>query len=126
MAVQRLDELVLLLEALADPLRRAIGPREHAVGPPHLDRDEVVVAAQFLKQGGGDARVDAQSMVPHERGAEDTVDVEREAVAVVGDGLAVERAGEDSAQDDGADREDERAREQEDAQERERALGRRS
>jgi hypothetical protein len=110
MAAERLLQIALELEALADPSRSPVRPGEHSVGPPDLDGDEIPVAAKLAAEHGRDAWIDAQGVAVDDRRAENPVDVLREALLVVRERLRCERAGENGAENERADCEHERAR----------------
>jgi len=124
--VDGLAEVAVHVEAPADAGLGAIRPREHAVGPPDLDRHERAVVPQLVGQPGGGVAGDLHLAAPHELAAQHAVDVLGDAGATVGDRLVGDRPRQSGAEQDPARRDDARAREQEDAQQRDRALGRRA
>ena len=123
-AGQGLLEVALELEVLPDPTLGAVRPREDAVGPPDLHRDQVAVAAELVAEYGRDVRIDAQRVAVDDRGAKDAVHVLGEGLLVVGERLRRQRTGENRAEDQRSDGEHEGARAEEDTQERQRAISR--
>jgi hypothetical protein len=121
---ERLGEVTIELEALADPALRAVRPREHAVGAPDLHGHERPIAPELAEQPPGHVPVDPEAVAVDELSPQNAVDVLRDTDPVVGDRLRRERACQDGAEDEAAERDDHRAREQEDAQERHGALRR--
>jgi hypothetical protein len=114
----RLAEIALhgARESLPDALGCAAGPDERSVGAPHLDRDDVRLAAELRLDLQGQVRRDVDLLPAHELRAQDAVDVLGEAGAGIVERLPAQRGGQEPAEDDRADKQDSGAGEGEDVQ----------
>jgi hypothetical protein len=112
-ALDRLVEVAVHVEALADAGLGAVRPGEHPVGPPDLDGDERAVAPHFAVEARGGVAADLHLAAADEGAAKHAVDVLGDARPAVGECLIRERPRQDRAQEDAADGDDRGACDQE-------------
>ena len=93
-------EVAVHVEAPADAGLGAVRPREHAVGPPDLDRHEGAVVPELVGQPGGGVAGDLHLAAADELSAQHAVDVLGDARAAVGDRLVGDRPGQGGAEQD--------------------------
>jgi hypothetical protein len=120
----RLGELALEREAVADATGRPVRPDEEAVRAPHLHADNVGLATQLLLDLAREVRRDVNPVAAHQLRAQHAVDVFGHARAPLVERLAAQCLRQHGAEQQPARDQDDGARQQEDAQQRDRPVDR--